>query len=104
MDPKDRIKREEEKLYPAFWLIYDRIKSSSFEIFFSRKLVNHPIINKCMELGISHVNLYIDTFKKMRSSRKSALKTKFVQDYIRTNRYSSNSSPNFSCAFSVMKR
>ncbi|MFX1258036.1 MAG: DUF362 domain-containing protein [Promethearchaeota archaeon] len=74
--------------------VYDQIKSDASEIscgdghgvdVFTSKIENHPIIEKCKELGISFLNFYKQNFKKVKSTRKFTLKVSeipFQQDYI----------------------
>ncbi|MFX0105822.1 MAG: DUF362 domain-containing protein [Candidatus Hodarchaeota archaeon] len=74
--------------------VYDQIKSSASEIICgdgpsidlpTNKIENHPIIEKCKELGISYINFYDHSFKKVKSSRGFSLKVSeipFQQDYI----------------------
>ncbi len=74
--------------------VYDQIKSNASEIICgdghgidvpSSKIENHPIIEKCNELGISFVNFYDHPFKEVQSTRKFKLKVSeipFQQDYI----------------------
>lgn len=74
--------------------VYDQIKSSASEIICgdghsidisTQKIENHPIIEKCKELGISYINFYEHSFKKLKTSRKFTLKVSeipFQQDFI----------------------
>ena len=74
--------------------VYDQIKSSASEIICgdahgidvpTSKIKNHPIIEKCKELGISFVNFYDYHFKKVKTTRGFTLKVSeipFQQDYI----------------------
>ncbi|MFX1420180.1 MAG: DUF362 domain-containing protein [Promethearchaeota archaeon] len=74
--------------------VYDQIKSNASEIICgdghgvdvpAKKIENHPIIEKCKELGISFINFYEHSFKKIKSSRKFTLKVSeipFQQDSI----------------------
>ena len=63
--------------------VYDQIKSNASEIVCgdghgidvsTSKIENHPIIEKCKELGISFVNFYDHNFKKLKTSRGFTLK------------------------------
>jgi uncharacterized protein (DUF362 family) len=74
--------------------VYNQIKSKASEIICgdgqavdvsSSKIENHPIIEKCNELGISFVNFHKHRFKKVRTSRNFPLKVSeipFQQDYV----------------------
>ncbi|MFX1496327.1 MAG: DUF362 domain-containing protein [Promethearchaeota archaeon] len=74
--------------------VYEQIKSSSSEIICgdgqsidlsAKKIENHPIIEKCEELGIPFVNFYDHSFKKVKSTRGFSLKVSeipFQQDFI----------------------
>ena len=51
----------------------------------TKKIENHPIIEKCKELGISFINFYEYSFKKIKTSRNFTLKVSeipFQQDFI----------------------
>ncbi|MFX0004629.1 MAG: DUF362 domain-containing protein [Candidatus Hermodarchaeota archaeon] len=74
--------------------VYNQIKSNASEIICgdghgldvpTKKVENHPIIEKCKELGISFINFYEHSFKKIKTSRGFTLKVSeipFQQDYI----------------------
>ncbi len=74
--------------------VYDQIKSNASEIICgdghsmdlpTKKIEKHPIIEKCKELGISFINFYDHSFKKVKSSRRFTLKVSeipFQQDFI----------------------
>ncbi|MFW9774059.1 MAG: DUF362 domain-containing protein [Promethearchaeota archaeon] len=74
--------------------VYEQIKTSASEIICgdgqsidlsARKIEDHPIIEKCQELGIRFVNFYDHPFKKLKTSRGFSLKVSeipFQQDYI----------------------
>ncbi|MFW9940743.1 MAG: DUF362 domain-containing protein [Candidatus Thorarchaeota archaeon] len=74
--------------------VYDQIKSTASEIICgdghgvdvsTKKIENHPIIEKCKELGISFINFYEHSFKKIKSPRNFSLKVSeipFKQDFI----------------------
>ncbi|MFX1407041.1 MAG: DUF362 domain-containing protein [Promethearchaeota archaeon] len=74
--------------------VYEQIKSIASEIICgdgqsldlsAKKLENHPIINKCEELGIPFVNFYDHSFKKIKTIRGFNLKVSeipFQQDFI----------------------
>lgn len=74
--------------------VYEQIKSIASEIICgdgqsidlpAKKIENHPIIEKCKELGISFVNFYDHSFKKVKTSRGFTLKVSeipFQQDFI----------------------
>ncbi|MFX1393664.1 MAG: DUF362 domain-containing protein [Promethearchaeota archaeon] len=74
--------------------VYEQIKSSASEIICGdahgvdaskSKIKNHPIIEKCKELGISFINFYDYAFKKIKTTRGFTLKVSeipFQQDYI----------------------
>ncbi|MFX0081703.1 MAG: DUF362 domain-containing protein [Candidatus Hodarchaeota archaeon] len=74
--------------------VYDQIKLNASEIICgdghgvdvsTKKIENHPIIEKCKELGISFVNFYEHSFKKIKTSRNFTLKVSeipFQQDFI----------------------
>lgn len=74
--------------------VYNQIKSCASEIICgdgqgidvsSSKIENHPIIEKCKELGISFVNFHKYSFKKVRSSRNFSLEVSeipFQQEFI----------------------
>ncbi len=74
--------------------VYDQIKSTASEIICgdghgvdvsSKKIENHPIIEKCKELGISFINFYEHSFKKIKTPRNFSLKVSeipFQQDFI----------------------
>jgi uncharacterized protein (DUF362 family) len=74
--------------------VYEQIKSNASEIICgdahgldvpAKKIENHPIIEKCRELGIPFVNFYDHSFTKVRSSRGFTLKVSeipFQQDFI----------------------
>jgi len=74
--------------------VYDQIKFSASEIICgdghgvdvpTKKIENHPIIEKCKELGISFINFYEYPFKKLKSPRNFTIKVSeipFQQDFI----------------------
>jgi uncharacterized protein (DUF362 family) len=74
--------------------VYDQIKSKASEIICgdahgvdvaTQKLNGHPLIEKCKELGISFVNFYDNSFRKVKTSRNFLLKVSdipFQQDFI----------------------
>ena len=74
--------------------VYNQIKSNASEIICgdgpsidlpTHKIENHPIIEKCKELGISFINFYEHSFKKVKTSRNFTLKVSeipFQQDFI----------------------
>lgn len=74
--------------------VYDQIKSNASEIICgdghsiglpAKKIENHPIIEKCKELGIPFINFYEHSFKKVKSPRGFTLKVSeipFQQDFI----------------------
>jgi uncharacterized protein (DUF362 family) len=74
--------------------VYEQIKSNASEIICgdghgvdvpSKKIENHPILQKCKELGISFINFYEHSFKKIKSSRGYAIKVSEIplqQDFI----------------------
>lgn len=74
--------------------VYDQIKSSASEIICgdahgidvsTSRIKNHPIKEKCKELGITFVNFYDKNFKKVKTTRGFTLKVSeipFQQDYI----------------------
>jgi uncharacterized protein (DUF362 family) len=74
--------------------VYQQIKSNASEIICAdghgidvsdKKIENHPIIEKCKELGIPFLNLYENSFKKVKSPRGFTLKVSeipFQQDFI----------------------
>ena len=74
--------------------VYGQIKSNASEIICadghgidvsSKKIENHPIIEKCKELGIPFLNLYEYSFKKVKSPRGFTLKVSeipFKYDFI----------------------
>jgi uncharacterized protein (DUF362 family) len=74
--------------------VYDQIKSKASEIICgdghgvdvsAKKIENHPIIEKCKELGITFINFYEHPFKKIRSSRNFKLNVSEIplqQDFI----------------------
>ncbi|MBY9006408.1 MAG: DUF362 domain-containing protein [Candidatus Lokiarchaeota archaeon] len=74
--------------------VYNQIKSNASEIICGdghsinlsiKKIENHPIIEKCKELGISYINFYDHSFKKLKSSRRFTLNVSeipFQQDFI----------------------
>ncbi|NHI94034.1 MAG: DUF362 domain-containing protein [Candidatus Lokiarchaeota archaeon] len=74
--------------------VYDNIKDLADEIIvgdghgvdlMSKKIENHPILNKCEELGIPFINFYEHGFKKIKSDRGFSLRVSeipFKQDYI----------------------
>ncbi|MFX0178015.1 MAG: DUF362 domain-containing protein [Candidatus Hodarchaeota archaeon] len=74
--------------------VYEQIKSTASEIICgdgqsldlsAKKLENHPIIDKCEELGIPFINFYDHSFKKVKTARGINLKVSeipFQQDFI----------------------
>ncbi|MFX0049512.1 MAG: DUF362 domain-containing protein [Candidatus Hermodarchaeota archaeon] len=74
--------------------VYDEIKIKASEIIcgdghgvdVSKKSIkNHPIVEKCKELGISFVNFYEHSFKNIKTSRNYRLKVSeipFQQDFV----------------------
>jgi len=74
--------------------VYEQIKSIASEIICgdgqsldisTKKVENHPIIDKCEELGIPFVNFYDNSFKKVKTARGFNLKVSeipFQQDFI----------------------
>lgn len=74
--------------------VFDQIKSNASEIICgdgpsielpAKKIENHPIIEKCKELGIPFINFYEHSFKKVKSFRGCSLKVSeipFQQDFI----------------------
>ncbi|MFW9826290.1 MAG: DUF362 domain-containing protein [Candidatus Thorarchaeota archaeon] len=74
--------------------VYNQIKFKASEIICgdahsvdvsAKKVENHPIIEKCHDLGIPFINFYEHNFKKIKTSRKFSLKVSeipFQQDYI----------------------
>jgi len=74
--------------------VYDQIKFNASEIICgdghgvdvsTKKIENHPVIEKCKELSISFINFYKHAFKKIKTSRNFTLKVSeipFQQDFI----------------------
>jgi len=74
--------------------VYDQIKDNASEIICgdgqsidlsAKKIENHPVIEKCKELGIPFVNFYNQSFKKVKTLRGFTLKVSeipFQQDFI----------------------
>ncbi|MFX0033494.1 MAG: DUF362 domain-containing protein [Candidatus Hodarchaeota archaeon] len=74
--------------------VYEQIKSSASEIICgdgqsidlsAKKIEDHPIVEKCKELGIPFVNFYDYSFRKVKTTRGFTLKVSevpFQQDFI----------------------
>ncbi|MFX0012603.1 MAG: DUF362 domain-containing protein [Candidatus Hermodarchaeota archaeon] len=74
--------------------VYNQVKSDASEIICgdghgvdvsSQKLKNHPVIEKCHELGIPFVDFYDHSFRKVKTSRNYTLNVSelpFQQDFI----------------------